>query len=227
MGSAKNKEQLLNLVVSNKTTVYTTFFQWAQSSWCSWQGHLREIHDSIVSRLGLEVGVEEKRVLARHPADVVVNAPAGEADTIFYREAALDDGNVVVAGGVGDVELGDGDFVHNSTQSFESSRVSVTTARSDMGLTADSMDGDFILVNPFRNFGDHALRLGVIGVVKVEVVDVEPGFGILEKFFVRKGKVLDDNLSTRGLGDAHGFMGGIESDGDEFLSQNAGKDRVP
>jgi len=156
--------------------------------------------------LGLVVAVEKERAVAGSPAVLVRDTPDGDADALGDLEAGVHDGEVVVGRGARDVELGDGDLLNvGGGKSFQGSgdtRGRVPAARgSKMGLRADAVDGN-ALGEPLVHVGDHAVgELGVVGNVKVVVVDVKLGVGV------------------RGAG-------GAEGDAYEVLAEHAAEDAV-
>lgn len=147
---------------------------------CPWTFRL-DGHDGLDGSLGLEVGIEEKRGLAGQPAVGVTNTPAGDANAVLDVNAALGDGFVVSLGGASDVELSNGNFVGSGTKHLDGSSALLAHAGEQVRLATDSVDGP-AGSSPLGDVLDHGLQLGGVGVVEVEVVDVELGLGVLEGF---------------------------------------------
>lgn len=140
------------------------------------------VADSSVSGLGLVVAVEEKRV-GVSPRVLVRDTPDSDTNTLRNIETRLGDSGKVGSTTVLNVELGDGNLLDVGTsENLESSRETRSrvpaTRLGKMGLATNTVDGD-TLSNPLVNVIDHtAGNLGVVGNVKVVVVDVELGVGV-------------------------------------------------
>lgn len=160
------------------------------------------VYNSAVGRLGLVVTVEEETVLLLAPRVLVRDTPDRDADTLGNIEAGLGDNGVIVGGGRTDIELSDGNFLNTSGSHLLESRLDTVGGTGvEMGLGADTVDGD-ALGNPLLDVGDHtSLKLGGVGVLNAIVVDVQLGVGV-------------------------GGAGGAESNADELLTQNLGERRV-
>lgn len=92
-----------------------------------------------------------------------------------------------------------------------------------MRLAADSVDGP-AGSSPLGDVLDHGLQLGGVGVVEVEVVDVELGLGVLEGFLsAREKKKRMVDRATRGAGreeeSTNSLVGSLESNADIVLAE--------
>lgn len=163
---------------------------------------LKSVDNGSVSRLLLEVAVEEKRAVALSPGLAVGNTPLGDTDTVLGLDTGVDNLDVAAGISAGKIKLSHGTLGSSSADSLESSRDvvgAVERARlAKVSLGTNTVDGD-TGGNPLLDVGDEALGLCVGGRVEVVVVDVELGVRV-------------------------GGTGGLEGNADVVLTKNLHED---
>lgn len=76
------------------------------------QGHLlQSSNDRVISRLRVEVGVKQERVILRPPAIGVTHAPDCDTDALRNLQTGLRHSSVVSGAGADDIQLRDRDLL--------------------------------------------------------------------------------------------------------------------
>ena len=116
--------------------------------------------DSVVSCLGVVVGVEEEGVAVGPPGVVVADTPDGNTNAVLLVQASLDDVLPVRGLGVLDVDLGERTLGGGSAERGHGGGSVGTLAGGDVTLRTDTVDGD-TGGDPLLDVADHTLGLGV------------------------------------------------------------------
>lgn len=132
----------------------------------------------------------------------VPNTPDGDANTRLNREAALGDLSVVIGVVALDIKLSDGNLGNTGIgESLDGGGQLGPATSVDVTLRADAVDGD-TGGDPLLDVSNHAVgQLGVVGVVKVVVVDVQLCIrvGLACSLEGDPDKVLSEDLREDGL----------------------------
>jgi hypothetical protein len=129
---------------------------------------LESSKNGVVSLLGVEVAVEQKRVTLGPPGVGVADTPDGNTDTVVLVQASLDDVGPVGLLGVLDVNLGERTLGGCCAERGHGSRGVGTLAGCQVTLGTDTVDGD-TGGDPLLDVADQTLGLRVGGGVQAEM----------------------------------------------------------